>query len=257
MQPPSSPRHLDIGDLKVPFQVLATANRRMELRFDPIWPQLLVLTPSGNIDARARQFLQQKERWIAKNYHKVKRLYQQRQGFRSQLAAGKVLYQGTFIPYHLTASSANRTQITEAGLHIFYRKSHAARSEMDLLYSALRTLAGHYLKPRVAYFGQKTHSVYETIRIKDQKSKWGSCSSKRNLNFNWHAILLPTQLSDYLIIHELMHLREMNHSPRFWQEVAKYWPSYKQTEKDLSSFDWLIGIFEWLVEVEQAGKSPE
>ncbi len=69
------------------------------------------------------------------------------------------------------------------------------------------------------------------IRIKDQKSRWGSCSSKGNLNFNWHIILAPEAIADYLVIHELCHLRFMNHSQEFWDCVESLYPDYKKARK--------------------------
>ena len=78
--------------------------------------------------------------------------------------------------------------------------------------------------------------------MKDLSSKWGSCSSLQNINLNWQLIFLEESLIDYVIIHELMHLREMNHSPRFWNWVGKYYPDYKKARKLLKDRQWLIGI---------------
>lgn len=66
------------------------------------------------------------------------------------------------------------------------------------------------------------------ITIKEQKTRWGSCSSKGNLNYNWRIIMAPPEVLDYLVIHELCHLRIPNHSPLFWQEVARFSPKFKQ-----------------------------
>ena len=65
------------------------------------------------------------------------------------------------------------------------------------------------------------------ITIREQKTRWGSCSRKGNLNFNWKLIKAPGEALDYVVIHELCHLYEFNHSPRFWQMVAKIQPDYK------------------------------
>jgi len=71
------------------------------------------------------------------------------------------------------------------------------------------------------------------IAIRNTKSRWGSCSKKGNLNFNYRIIFLPPRLADYLIIHELCHLREFNHSPKFWNLVALALPDYKKLRKEL------------------------
>lgn len=71
------------------------------------------------------------------------------------------------------------------------------------------------------------------IAIKNQKTRWGSCSRKRNLNFNYKMIFLPKNIRKYIIIHELCHLKEFNHSKRYWNLVAKAIPQYKETVGDL------------------------
>lgn len=68
---------------------------------------------------------------------------------------------------------------------------------------------------------------YNRVSIKALKSRWGSCSAKRNLNFNCLLALCPSEVVDYVIIHELCHLKELNHSKNFWAEVSKYCPDYK------------------------------
>ena len=86
----------------------------------------------------------------------------------------------------------------------------------------------HDLIPRrVAYWAERMGVSFGQISIRRQKTRWGSCSSKGNLNFNCTLVLAPAEVMDYVILHELCHRKQMNHSPKFWQEVAKYSPNYK------------------------------
>ena len=88
-------------------------------------------------------------------------------------------------------------------------------------------LAKMLLPKRVAMLAKKAGVTYGTIMVRCQKSRWGSCSSKGNLNFNCLLLLAPPDVMDYVIIHELCHRKEMNHSPEFWAEVARLMPDYE------------------------------
>ena len=77
---------------------------------------------------------------------------------------------------------------------------------------------------------------YNRIAVREQKTRWGSCSSGRNLNFNWKLIMMPEKVLDYVVIHELSHLIEMNHSKRFWNIVAEVCPEYIECRKWLKDY---------------------
>ena len=83
----------------------------------------------------------------------------------------------------------------------------------------------------MAYYAQLLGVTYATISIRDQKTRWGSCSSKGNLSFSWRLILAPPKVLDYVVVHELCHRKEMNHSPRFWVLVESMIPDYKTHRK--------------------------
>lgn len=86
---------------------------------------------------------------------------------------------------------------------------------------------------RLLYFNQFYSFRYGRISVRDQHSRWGSCSKKGNLNFNYRLVLLPPELADYVILHELCHLGEFNHSPDFWRLLARKMPDYAERRKSL------------------------
>ena len=90
-----------------------------------------------------------------------------------------------------------------------------------------------FVTERIKHFNTFYNFKYKDIRIKNQKSRWGSCSSRGNLNFNFAIIHLPQELADYIIVHELCHLKEFNHSHRFWDEVAKTIPNHREIRNTL------------------------
>ncbi len=90
--------------------------------------------------------------------------------------------------------------------------------------------ARQVIPTRVAHFAPLVGVTYERVTIRRQRTKWGSCSSKGNLNFNCLLMLVPPEVLDYVVVHELCHRKQLNHSAKFWVEVARVMPHYKECE---------------------------
>ncbi len=89
------------------------------------------------------------------------------------------------------------------------------------------------VQARVIYFNVLYGHTYKRISIRNQQSRWGSCSRRGNLNFNYRIMHLPPDLMDYIVVHELCHLAELNHSANFWKLVEKAIPRYQERRKEL------------------------
>lgn len=96
---------------------------------------------------------------------------------------------------------------------------------------ALAEEALKVIPERVEYFAKVIGVTYGKITVRNQKTRWGSCSSKGNLNFNCLLMLVPPEVLDYVVVHELCHRKQMNHSKAFWLEVEKVLPNYKEVRK--------------------------
>jgi len=113
--------------------------------------------------------------------------------------------------------------------------------------STNKTYLKHKEEARLVIHSRLTHFAplcgvnYKRVAIRDTKRSWGSCSSLGNLNFNYKLIFLPKCLSDYVIVHELCHLKELNHSQRFWDEVEKVMPEYRKYQNQLRVIERTLG----------------
>ena len=98
-----------------------------------------------------------------------------------------------------------------------------------------KEVAFNLAKDRVNYFNKIYKLKFNSITIKRQKTRWGSCSKKGNLNYNYKILFLPEAIADYIIVHELCHLKEFNHSRKFWNLVAQAIPSYLEIKRELKT----------------------
>ena len=117
------------------------------------------------------------------------------------------------------------------------RRRRAWPAAVQKHYAEHKESARDLCHARLEHFNQHYNLQYNRLSIKNTRSRWGSCSSKKNLNFNYRIVFLPVELQDYLIVHELCHLAQMNHGPNFWALVAEQVPNYKQCVAQLRSVE--------------------
>jgi hypothetical protein len=94
-------------------------------------------------------------------------------------------------------------------------------------YLEQKEIARKIILDRISHYSPICDVSFNRVAIRNQKSRWGSCSSKRNLNFSYRLVFLPKHICDYVVVHELCHLKQMNHGPLFWLEVRKVLPDYE------------------------------
>lgn len=105
--------------------------------------------------------------------------------------------------------------------------TNAEIKRLAALEQRYRDSARAVLESRVAYFHQITGGAYTSVTVRDQKTRWGSCSSRGTLSFNYRLIFAPPGILDYVVVHELCHLTHMNHSKDFWDMVGRVMPDYR------------------------------
>ncbi len=200
------------------------------------------IKPEGAISVKAplwvsirdiEGYVYQKENWIVETLHRVEEIQSQIKE-REFITGDSLLFMGKeYILEVKEEKDRKRSNVKITPDRIVL--TVALHSDSAVRKTALehwyREQARTLLTIKAEQFSAMLNVKYADIRIKDQKSRWGSCSAKGNLNFNWHIISAPEAIADYLVIHELCHLRYMNHSPEFWNCVASLCPDYKTARK--------------------------
>lgn len=188
---------------------------------------LRVTAPLRSSDAEVEKFVTAKQTWIAKHL-----------GFYKNLPLLKSSFQtGDFLPYLgencsvvLTQHSAKRPKIEKIANTFFISFNFDAVPKKFVKQWYLQQ-AEAVIGERVEIWKEKFGVNVNGVSIRNQRSRWGSCSTRGNLNFNWKLVMAPLEVVDYLVIHELTHLRHMNHSDKFWQTVEMHCPDYVEKEK--------------------------
>ena len=109
--------------------------------------------------------------------------------------------------------------------------TQAETRRLEALKKRYRDKARARFESRVAYYHKITGGRYTSVTVRDQKTRWGSCSSRGTLSFNYRLIFAPPEILDYVVVHELCHRKEMNHSEKFYAEVLRVYPDYWTWDK--------------------------
>jgi len=106
----------------------------------------------------------------------------------------------------------------------------------------MRSKAKKLIRGRVAYYAELMGANYAAVRVTSAKRRWGSCGAKNTLNFSWRLVMCPRWVIDYVVVHELCHIAFKNHSPEFWQYVARHMPNYKEARSWLRKNQKLMDV---------------
>ena len=212
------------------YQLIRSKRKTIAISFDRDG-NLIVKAPVWMTSAEIESFVNAKSEWILATDRRLKRAREK------ELASRLPLERGDLLPYlgekrELTVIREERSRakvkclMGRMLLYVPYEADYEYKREQ--LEKWYRRQAQEIFAEKAEKFADILAVHFETIRIKDQRSRWGSCSGKRNLNFNWRLIMAPEPVCDYVIIHELCHLVHMDHSREFWLLVESICPDYRQ-----------------------------
>lgn len=208
------------------------ARRTVQLRLTG--PDTLsVIAPLGYSRTQAEELIRTKENWIVRHAAKL--------AAQEQTAAAFSVEPGSSIPYlgkaHTLAVAYHpvRPSVRLDGSLIRVCLPETSQGDQSKIADSLVRFyikeAHRYLGERTDYWSKRIDVNPAMIKIRDAKTRWGSCSSKGNINYSWRIMMAPSEVADYLVIHELCHLRQPNHSASFWQLVETFCPDFRSCRR--------------------------
>lgn len=215
---------IEVGGVAVPLAFVRHRRaRRYILRLTSAGTARVTLPWRGSI-GEARQFAEGQTDWLARQLAR----HQQRAMAPQGWAAGKpVWFRGHHVPL-VVIWSDKRARLSFADQSVPLRST--GENLKPVVQRHLWRLARRELPPRVWELAALHGLTVNRVTVRNQRSRWGSCSRRGTISLNWRLIQTPDHVRDYIILHELTHLRHMNHSSRFWRAVAAICPDYRQAE---------------------------
>ncbi len=199
--------------------------RRYILRLTPDGIARLTVPRGGSL-AEAKRFAERQTAWLEKQLLRQAKTPSRP---REWLVGTEILFRGQLVRLDAGEPGAVRFE-TEV-----VRVPEATGDLRRAVERHLRQLAARELPPLVLEFAARHGLRVARVSVRNQRSRWGSCSRRGHISLNWRLVQTPVFVRDYIILHELAHLRQMNHSPRFWAEVARLCPEFEAAER------WLKG----------------
>lgn len=220
---------LQIGQTAIPYDLRrsATASER-RITVTPGHVEVLALT--NDDDDAVAGFLDRKRQWLFDTVREMERATANRHSVPRFMTGSKIPYRGRKMPLTVRRTDAERAAVTYRNGFIVDLPHWAGEDADQLVASELQ----HWLKQRArrdvnevaADYGKRFGLIPRSIRVADFANGWGSCGPEGNVLINWHLIFAPRKVLEYVVVHELAHLRHRSHGAEFWGFVGKLMPSY-------------------------------
>ncbi len=224
-------------DAGLPPVTVVQRKRQRTMRIRMKSQAIVVSGPSSVSRNRLLRFIKEKQDWIEKSFRRQQDRMERLESTRKQ-AHGTLLLRGVRKPIcDFPVPGLRKPCLVEYDHAIIYRFNpltqpdhHTPVPDPDLVSSFFRTLARRELQIRYLYWSERLPFRPSRLSIRNQRTKWGSCSSKGTISLNWRLVKCPAFIIDYIIIHELCHLRHFNHSRAFWSTVKNYFPGIREAK---------------------------
>ncbi len=221
-----------LPDLPLPIRVIFSARKTIALEATDEG-ELFIRAPRSSTEQEIHDIASTKAHWFKKQFARME--VEKSQLNRSYQDGASFLWLGQEKKLRF-ANDHSHFSLDEKGFVMPETVRLYARENFEAWY---RHQALTYIPPLAKQLADEMGFIYKRIRINGAKSRWGSCSEKGNINFSWRLMMAPESAIRYVIIHELCHLKWMDHSADFWQLVASWCPDYPKEEKWLRDNGWM------------------
>jgi predicted metal-dependent hydrolase len=225
---------LTVGQRRVALAVVPNRRARRYILRLAADGSARVTVPRGGSATQARRFAERQIPWLERQ---LQRLAAQPPRAKSWLLGSEILFRGELVKIEPAGNGGS------GAIRFGDQLLKAPDQTADLrpaIEHHLRKLAARELPPKVLEYAALHQLAVRRVTVRNQRSRWGSCSRRGAVSLNWRLIQAPASVRDYIVLHELMHLRQMNHSSRFWREVERVCPDYTIAERWLKTHADLI-----------------
>lgn len=196
---------------------------------------LTVRAPQRMKDDDIRRFIEEKKDWIKRKQAKAR---EDTLPLRRYVDGETFWYLGEKVPLRIVPDCKPALVLDGS-----FKLTRSAQPKAESVFITwYRKQARKVLSERVEFFARQHGMKAGKIRISSARTRWGSCSSKKTLSFTWRLVMAPKEVIDYVVVHELCHLKEMNHSKAFWAQVEAILPDYKSRRKWLKNHGKLLKL---------------
>lgn len=186
--------------------------------------EVIIKVPKYVTKKQVEALVSQNETWILETLEKKKQLFMTKDWYQTR----QLLYQGLYWPVEIVAAPLKKPKVdfNDKGFIIVSDGSEtSARQEVEKFF---RREAKEKLTVLAVHYAKIVGVSFQKITIRNQKTRWGSCSSKGNLSFNLKILCAPSEMMEYVVLHEVMHLKHFNHSQAFWKDIEGLMPDYRR-----------------------------
>lgn len=223
----------EYGTQRIEFSVIFRKRKTLSIEVEA--PNIItVIAPEGATEERILETVKTKSKWIVQKLFEIKEM-EYRKRTRQYVNGESFIYMGR--NYSLQIVLDDKVKLPEAklirGKFYVYTYSKDEAIVKQALENWYKDKAKEKLEERVKYYQDYFDTKPTKIIVKDQQKRWGSCTARQELLFNWRSIMAPSPVLDYIVVHELCHLIHKNHSKEFWQILKSVLPDYEDRKARL------------------------